>query len=344
MNALRVHLPAVLLLLLLGGCASEQRGDVAGRPAKPTPAGSDRDGTPGYRADLANAPDAVPRPEVRTAAGNKSPYTVLGKTYRVQPVPAGHRERGLGSWYGTKFHGRKTSLGDDYDVYTMTAAHKTLPLPSYLRVTNLENGRHAVVRVNDRGPFHEDRVIDLSYAAAYRLGYADKGTALLELEVLDPMAPEWVAKRAGREYRQPQAVASSAPSEGLELSPEPARVAAPVVAREPGSGLPDVVAQSESGAGPAPIAAESIAPATVDVGSDGPATPRTWLQAGAFRSMDGARSLQRSIAALVDQDVVIQTVSGWHRVRVGPLANLAALDETRRRLASLQVAAQVVTE
>lgn len=341
MNALRVHLSVFLLLLLLGGCASEQRDDVASQPAKPTSAGSDRDGTPGYRADLANAPDAIPRPEVRTAAGNKSPYTVLGKTYRVRPVPAGHRERGLGSWYGTKFHGRKTSLGDDYDVYTMTAAHKTLPLPSYLRVTNLENGRHAVVRVNDRGPFHEDRVIDLSYAAAYRLGYADKGTALLELEVLDPMAPEWVAKRAGREYRQPQSVARSAPSEGLELSPEPARVAVPVLAREPGSELPDVVAQSESGAGPAPIAAEGVAVADAAAGAG---VSRTWLQAGAFRSMDGARSLQRSIAALVDQDVVIQTVSGWHRVRVGPLANLAALDETRRRLESLQVAAQVVTE
>jgi rare lipoprotein A len=340
-NALRVHLSVFLLLLLLGGCASEQRDDVASQPAKPTPAGSDRDGTPGYRADLANAPDAVPRPEVRTKAGNKSPYTVLGKTYRVQPVPAGHRERGLGSWYGTKFHGRKTSLGDDYDVYTMTAAHKTLPLPSYLRVTNLENGRRAVVRVNDRGPFHEDRVIDLSYAAAYRLGYAGKGTALLELEVLDPMAPEWVAKRAGREYQQPQSVARSAPSEGPDLSPEPARVAVPVLAREPGSELPDVVAQSESGAGPAPIAAEGVAVADAAAGSG---VSRTWLQAGAFRSMDGARSLQRSIAALVDQDVVIQTVSGWHRVRVGPLANLAALDETRRRLESLQVAAQVVTE
>ena len=321
MNAFRVHLSAVLLLLLLGGCASEQRDDVAGQPSRPAGAGSDRDGTPGYRADLMNVPDALPRPEVRTVAGNKSPYTVLGKTYRVQPVPAGHRERGLGSWYGTKFHGRKTSLGDDYDVYTMTAAHKTLPLPSYLRVTNLENGRHAVVRVNDRGPFHEDRVIDLSYAAAYRLGYADKGTALLELEVLDPMAPEWVAKRAGREYGQPQSVARSAPGERLELGSEPARVTAPVLAPEPASELPDVVAQSE-----------------------GLVMPRTWLQAGAFRSMDGARSLQRSIAALVDQDVIIQTVSGWHRVRVGPLADLAALDETRRRLASLQLAAQVVTE
>ena len=285
------------LLALLGGCASGPM-DIPERP-QAAPAGSDKDGTPEFRADLANVPDAVPRPEPRTAAGNKSPYTVLGKTYRVRPVPSGHRERGLGSWYGTKFHGRKTSLGDPYDVYTMTAAHKTLPLPSYVRVTNLENGKRAVVRVNDRGPFHEDRVIDLSYAAAYRLGYANKGTALLELEVLDPMAPEWVAKRAGREYRRPDT-------------------------------LPDVVAGADAG----------VAAAAMDEGLQ----RRVWLQAGAFRSLDGARNLQRNLIALLDQDVIIQTVAGWHRVRVGPLASDAVLDDALRRLAAARLAAQVVTE
>ena len=285
------------LLALLGGCASGPM-DIPERPQS-APAGSDRDGTPEFRADLANVPDAIPRPEPRTAAGNKSPYTVLGKTYRVRPVPPGHRERGLGSWYGTKFHGRKTSLGDPYDVYTMTAAHKTLPLPSYVRVTNLENGKRAVVRVNDRGPFHEDRVIDLSYAAAYRLGYANKGTALLELEVLDPMAPEWVAMRAGREYRRPDA-------------------------------LPDVVAGADAG----------VTAAAMDEGLQ----RRVWLQAGAFRSLDGARNLQRNLTALLDQDVIIQTVAGWHRVRVGPLASDAVLDDALRRLAAARLAAQVVTE
>ena len=291
------YVGSAALLALLGGCASGPM-DIPERPQS-APAGSDRDGTPEFRADLANVPDAIPRPEPRTAAGNKSPYTVLGKTYRVRPVPPGHRERGLGSWYGTKFHGRKTSLGDPYDVYTMTAAHKTLPLPSYVRVTNLENGKRAVVRVNDRGPFHEDRVIDLSYAAAYRLGYANKGTALLELEVLDPMAPEWVAKRAGREYRGPDA-------------------------------LPDVVAGADAG----------VTAAAMDEGLQ----RRVWLQAGAFRSLDGARNLQRNLTALLDQDVIIQTVAGWHRVRVGPLASDAVLDDALRRLAAARLAAQVVTE
>ena len=299
---------AALLLALLGGCASGPM-EIPERPAS-AHIPSDKDGTPDFRADLANVPDAIPRPEPRTAAGNKSPYTVLGKTYRVRPVPPGSRERGLGSWYGTKFHGRKTSLGEPYDVYTMTAAHKTLPLPSYVRVTNLENGKRVVVRVNDRGPFHEGRIIDLSYAAAYRLGYSDTGTALVELEVLDPMAPEWVAKRAGREYREP-AVASRA------------RVVAPDT-------LPDVVGGSDSGL-PSAVATEATA-------------RRVWLQAGAFRSIDGARNLQRSLAALLDQDVTIQTVDGWHRVRVGPLASEAVVDEALRRLAAARLAAQVVTE
>jgi len=276
------------------------------------PSGPAKDGTPGLRADLANVPDAIPRPEVRTAAGNKSPYTVLGKTYRIQPVPPGHRERGLGSWYGTKFHGRKTSLGEPYDVYTMTAAHKTLPLPSYLRVTNLENGKRVVVRVNDRGPFHDDRVIDLSYAAAYRLGYADKGTAFLELEVLDPMAPEWVAKRAGKEYAAP-AIATAAP-----------------VGSAASDALPDVVAGADSG-----LAAAPAAPFT---------ERRVWLQAGAFRSLEGARNLQRNLVAMLGQEVSIQSVSGWHRVRVGPFVSEAVVDDALRRLAAARLAAQVVTE
>ncbi len=309
-------LPGAALLALLGGCASGPM-EIPERAPQQSPAGSDKDGTPGFRADLMNVPDAIPRPEARTKAGNKSPYTVLGKTYTVRPVPPGHRERGLGSWYGTKFHGRKTSLGDDYDVYTMTAAHKTLPLPSYLRVTNLENGKRVVVRVNDRGPFHEDRVIDLSYAAAYRLGYSGKGTALLELEVLDPMAPEWVAKRAGREYSEPEAVARALPAVVPEPGPE---------------ALPDVVAGADPG-----VEATSS--------SSGSGQSRhVWLQAGAFRSIEGARNLQRSIAPLLDQDVIIQSVAGWHRVRVGPLASDAVIEEALRRLASARLAAQVVTE
>ena len=129
--------------------------------------------------------DAQARPEVIKRAGNKSPYTVFGKTYRVMASSYNYQEEGYGSWYGTKFHGRNTSNGERYSLYEMTAAHKTLPIPCYVKVTNLENGLTTVVRVNDRGPFHEGRIIDLSYAAATKLGYAAKGTARLRVEIIN---------------------------------------------------------------------------------------------------------------------------------------------------------------
>jgi rare lipoprotein A len=144
------------------------------------------DGPPPRDIDVSGLPDAVPKHEPVTLAGNKSPYTVLGKTYQVMPSSKGFRQRGLASWYGNKFHGRHTSNGEVYSMYEMTAAHKTLPIPCYVKVTNLENGRSVIVRVNDRGPFHGDRIIDLSYAAAKKLGYSDQGTAKVEVSVIDP--------------------------------------------------------------------------------------------------------------------------------------------------------------
>lgn len=116
--------------------------------------------------------------------GNPDSYTVDGHTYSVLTSSSGYRTRGLASWYGTKFHRQRTSSGEDYDMYALTAAHKTLPLPTYVRVKNLNNGRVAVVKVNDRGPFHAGRVIDLSYAAAAKLGLFPKGTAPVEIEAL----------------------------------------------------------------------------------------------------------------------------------------------------------------
>ena len=135
--------------------------------------------------DVSKVPDAVPRREPRAAYGNNS-YTALGVRYIPMPDAKGYRERGVASWYGKKFHGRPTSSREPYDMYAMTAAHKTLPLPSYVRVRNLQNGRAVIVRVNDRGPFLHDRVIDLSYAAAYKLGIVGTGTGLVEVEAVEP--------------------------------------------------------------------------------------------------------------------------------------------------------------
>ena len=138
--------------------------------------------------DFDEMPDAIPQQEFKSPSGNPDTYEIEGVTYRVLDTSAGYREEGLASWYGGYFHGRRTSSGDTYDMYRMTAAHKSLPLPTYVRVTHLANGRSVVVRVNDRGPFVQDRIIDLSFAAASKLGMAAIGTARVEVVALNPPA------------------------------------------------------------------------------------------------------------------------------------------------------------
>mgnify|MGYP001065668268 FL=1 len=145
-----------------------------------------KDGAP--RSGSARIPDLpddpVPRPLPRSKYGNGPVYEVFGKRYTVMPTSSGYKERGVASWYGTKFHGNLTSSREPYDMYQMTAAHKSLPLPTYVRVRNLSNGRSIIVKVNDRGPFVHNRIIDLSYAAALKLDMVTSGTSLVEVEAI----------------------------------------------------------------------------------------------------------------------------------------------------------------
>lgn len=136
--------------------------------------------------DIASIPDAVPKYEKRTRAGNPPEYDVFGKHYRVLAESKGYQKKGIASWYGKKFHGKNTSNGEVYDMYAMTAAHKTLPIPCYVRVTNLKNQHSVVLRINDRGPFHDNRIIDLSYTAAVKLGIQQAGTGFVEVTALEP--------------------------------------------------------------------------------------------------------------------------------------------------------------
>jgi rare lipoprotein A len=175
-----------LTAFALSGCS------LARRKAEPTaqtptqiPSGS---AVPQPPADVLSIPDAVPRPEARSRRGNPPFYEVFGKRYYVLASSEGHVERGTASWYGPGFHSASTSMGEPYDMYAMTAAHKTLPLPAYAEVTNLRNGRKVVVRINDRGPFVGDRIIDLSYSAAARLDMLLQGTAPVEVRVITPRA------------------------------------------------------------------------------------------------------------------------------------------------------------
>ncbi len=172
--------PLAVLLMLVSACSHQPT-----EQGPPELAATAQDGAPPESLDPSRIVDATPRAEIIRLAGNSNPYRVRGKTYHLVDDHRGFKQRGVASWYGTKFHGKATANGEIYSLYDMSAAHRSLPIPVYVRVTNLQNGRQAVVRVNDRGPFHSDRVIDLSYAAAVKLGFAEQGTAPVEIEVID---------------------------------------------------------------------------------------------------------------------------------------------------------------
>lgn len=165
----------LLLVFFINACA----------PFKNTIERNRGDRAPTVSVDPDTIRDATPRNDAITRAGNKNPYTVLGKTYYLLPTSKGYVKEGIASWYGKKFQGRLTANGEKYNLYAMTAAHRTLPIPAYVKVTNLDNNRTVVVRVNDRGPFHSKRIIDLSYAAAVKLGYDKKGVARVRVEAID---------------------------------------------------------------------------------------------------------------------------------------------------------------
>ena len=168
---------AGIFSLLLASCASEP-------PVEPEPG----DGPSTQDLNVEDVADAVPRDEPLARYGNHTPYEVFGKKYYVLPSNEGYHEKGVASWYGSKFHGRRTSSGEPYDMHLATAAHKTLPLPSYAEVTNLDNGRKVIVKINDRGPFKDDRLIDMSYGAALRLDMVATGTARVDVRVIDVSA------------------------------------------------------------------------------------------------------------------------------------------------------------
>ena len=178
----------IFVAAFLAGCTTTPH-----REATPSPPPPKLPLPPG---DLSAIPNAVPRPEPRSPHGNPPFYQVDGKRYYVLATAAGYDETGVASWYGPNFDGLQTSDGDRYDMYAMTAAHKTLPLPCYVRVTNLSNGRSIVVKINDRGPFVANRIIDLSYVAAAKLDMLKTGTALVEVRTITPETPSILTRVA----------------------------------------------------------------------------------------------------------------------------------------------------
>ena len=311
------------------------------------------DTTPAYVPNVACIPEPVVSHEARSPVGNRSPYTVLGKQYHVMDRTRGYVEKGTASYYGAKFHGRRTSNQEVYDMYAFTAAHKTLPLPSFARVTNLDNGQSVVVRVNDRGPFHEGRVIDLSYAAAVKLGIVARGTGRVEVRALQPGdddAPRSAAARAPQPAPV-RAVATTAPAtpatamdQLVQALPSTGGAVASAMAAVPAT--PDVAGavvamlpSSQSGSYAPAGAASAMAATRVDNGAIAApaASAGPELQVASFSSLDNARrALERLLAAGIPgarlDDVVAGGRTLW-RLRVAPGA--ADTAELAGRIAGL---------
>jgi len=294
-----------LMLAVLAGCASgPPKSAATGEPATPSPRAGpappfERDGPEAHPpADLARVPDAEPKIEPIRVGGPNKPYEALGRDYVPLTGDRPFTERGLASWYGKKFHGRRTA-GEPYDMYAMTAAHPTLPIPSYVRVRNPANDREVVVRVNDRGPFHSGRVIDLSYTAALKLGVL-KGVAAVELTRITFDEIRSGAWRKG------------APVDAL-----------------PADRAPTAVAAAADAAVPAPPSASAPAPAT--------ARPARgfWIQLGAFRQREGADSFQRHVSADLDWLAPLLAVfsePSAFRLQAGPYASRDEAQGVARRI------------
>lgn len=326
-----IHLPAALrrsavagalvcAVVLLSACGSTPRRDAdeatASAPETSAAAVTRRSGGGYYKDDgpddevpgnLDAIPDAEPRDEPLHRFANR-PYHVMGQSFVPATELRPFRQRGHGSWYGRRFHGNPTSSGEPYDMYAMTAAHPTLPIPSYARVTHLGNGRSVVVRVNDRGPFLRGRVIDLSYAAAHKLGYINAGSAQVEVEqILPSEAPLMVATRTVPPLRaranegvvaadtpRPEAralppLAQAAPAEpdrGAQAAGAPAVAPAPAAAAAVASAG---AASAECGPSPACGAAEGIAPPIAS------ASAGIFLQLGAFSSYANAEGFRDTV-------------------------------------------------
>ncbi len=277
------------------------------------------DGAPSNHVDLSGVPDAVPKAQPLSDLGNHSPYVVLGKRYRVLPSATGYQATGIASWYGSKFHGRLTSSGQPYDMYRMTAAHRSLPIPSYVEVKNLDNGRRVVVEINDRGPFRDGRIIDLSYAAAVRLGFVHEGVTRVRLEALEPPAAIQVGTRGAGEPWVSQASVTLARVGSTSASSNEA------ASRQRMSGS----SQRMSGG------SQRMAGGSQRIVGD-----RLFLQAGAFATPEAAADFSDVLKDVVGDRVRIvrfPSQDELHRVRVGPIGDL----EEASRLQALIITADL---
>jgi rare lipoprotein A len=252
---------------------------------------------------LEDIPDAEPKWEPLHKPATK-PYVVLGKEYVPNTAVKPYKVRGVASWYGKKFHGQKTSIGEPYDMFAMTAAHPTLALPSYVRVTSLQSGKSVIVRITDRGPFHADRVIDLSYTAAYKLGLINGGSGQVEVEAIIP------GELAGTSYAQ--------------LTPPPQRIVS--------NGEKDEIEQLAKRMALEEQPAPTPAPAATNSEAKG-----IYLQLGAFSSADNAENLKNHLLRELDwltESMRVNPGGGIHRLHLGPYASRSDADRVAEKISA----------
>ena len=262
---------------------------------------------PPVKKDDSNLSEVVPTETPPSRTGNPDSYVVFGKRYHVDNTSEGYLERGTASWYGSKFHGRKTSSGAIFNMYNITAAHRTLPIPSYARVTHLNNGRSLIVKINDRGPFAHNRIIDLSYAAAKKLGIIKSGTAKVEVLALPPY-------QYLREHRKARPIKTNA---------KPAWAAPPV---QP---IPTPTQRTATDVTETSSVAGSVSGKPV------------FIQVGAFSNRDNAELLKNRLTNRLSHPVRIESSENqWYKVRVGPLADPAEAQQIAGRLTGLGIDSQ----
>ena len=285
---------AVLTAIVLVGCQSA--------PSQSSRYTQKQDSAPKHVAKKPETLDAVPKYEAYRMF-NSRPYKVLGKHYTPMNNGKGYEEVGYASWYGQKFHGHLTSNGETYNMFAMSAAHKTLPLPSYVRVTNLENNKQAIVRVNDRGPFHDNRIIDLSYAAAVKLGYHSKGTAKVKLEVIhfDEQNNVTVGNNPTVTYDEYLGIAVAPPSEVASTSPKP------------------------------PLDSPT-ADKTATKPSSNTVANAVYIQVAALSNAEKAKSISNVLSALYQIPAHLPVADNIYKLQLGPIHDEAVVAEVLEQL------------
>ena len=277
-----------------------------------------KDGPPNFYVDETKIPNAVPKPEPLAKYGNMSSYRVFGKRYYTLKSSKNYEAVGVASWYGTLFHARRTSSGEPYNMLAMTAAHKTLPLPTYVEVTNLKNQRKIIVKVNDRGPFESNRLIDLSYVAAKKLGMLGHGTTKVKIKAIDPYTYD---------LQQP----SFDPLLSFDLANAKSNTRKTYASRKVHQTANTQLAKNTDDA-----FTEASKPSWQNIKSNHP----MYLQVGAFRNKSHAERLKQRLIAMFQTPVKISNPSAngkLYRVKIGPIKDVAMADKITNRLKGLGI-------